>query len=122
MSRNFGHDYEDGTPFWRIFGAVLLALVVYGLLQLLVASMMAKSAARELQRQIDTMPAPSSAVPASSSAHVVDRSGGLPLPSLPGPIRANAQGLSQACVNGRVTRRLPAGWEQGSALCVAYSD
>ena len=122
MSRNFGHDYEDGTPFWRIFGAVLLALVVYGLLQLLVASMMAKSTARELQRQIDTMPAPSSIVPSSPSVRAVDRSNNVPLLSLPGPIRANAQGLSQACVNGRVTRRLPAGWEQGSALCVAYSD
>jgi hypothetical protein len=50
MSRN--HSGNDGTPFSRIFGAVLLALIVYGLLQAAVTALLARAALDEVNRQV----------------------------------------------------------------------
>lgn len=122
MPRNFSRDYEDGTPFLRIFFAVLLALIVHNLLQLMVASILARSAAEDLRRSLEQVqqsaPVVQDTGPAVRDSYDVSPQ----LPSMPGPIRAKSQGLSQACVNGRVTQRLPTGWQQGNSPCSAYSD
>lgn len=122
MPRNFSRDYEDGTPFLRIFFAVLLALIAYGLLQLMVASLMARAAAEDLRRSLEQVQQPAAVVQNTVPAPRSYEYSAPQLPSMPGPIRAKAQGLLQACVNGRVTQRLPTGWQQGNALCTAYSD
>lgn len=123
MSRNFGRNSsEDGTPFGRIFGAVLLAMIVYGLLKLAVVSLMAKAAVDQFQQSVSEVE--------RQAPHVVDRSPSSgnyapessQLPSYPGPIQAKRQGEWKACVNRRVTLRVEGGWEQTNAPCNAYSE
>ena len=122
MSRNLGRSLEHGTPFWRIFAAVLLALIVYGLLKLAVVSLMAKAAVEQIQQSVHEVErqAQPSPTPQPVAAYYAPQSSQYP--SFPGPLEAKRRGEWKACVNRKVTLRVEGGWEQTNAPCVAYSD
>lgn len=125
MSRsNLGRTLEDGTPFGRIFAAVLLALIVYGLLEFAFVSWRQKSELQKLQQSLNEferqMQDATVVQSPPSVASPVRRSSSYP--SYPGPIEAKRRGEWKACVNRKVTLRLNGGWEQTNAPCVAYSE
>lgn len=119
MARKFGSDYEDGTPFWRIFSAVLLAMIAYGLLKFAVLSLMAKAAVDAI-----TSSTPVQTQPAVHEAPVSREYEAVPevSPLLPGPLEARRTGASQACIAGYVSERLPDGWSQSKIPCRASSQ
>ena len=117
MNRNL-RDGEGGTPFHRIFFAVLFALIVYGLLQAAVVALYARAAAKEFTRQVEAMATPQRQ-PDDAQPHRAVRPH---LPSLPGPVQAKRDGKPQACIGGFIAHRLESGWDQGNDRCVAWGD
>lgn len=122
MARSFSSDYETGTPFWRIFFAVLLAMCAYGLLKLAIVSLMARAAVEEATKQLQTIqqtaPQPR---PAARYEAAPRRAVQPELPDYPGPLTAKRKGLQFACIGGYVSKRLPDGWDQSRNRCYASS-
>lgn len=129
MSRKpFTKDYEEGTPFLRIFGAVLSALIVYGLLQAAVTALIAKSAIdsfNESMKDVTTQFEQTTPIaqpvtlpqPPFRSSQQPNR-----YQSLMGPVQAMQKKAVFACVNGKVTRIEGGTFDQSNVRCIAYSD
>lgn len=117
---------EGGTPFWRIVGAVFLALVLYGLLEAVVTSIVVRRATSEMEGELQRMEAQfQRSILSSVDTSMPQRrqsSQELALPGYFGPIEARRSGMTQACINGRVSDRLPSGWSQTSVRCRAVSE
>lgn len=117
---------EVGTPFWRMVGAVFVALCLYGLLQTLVTVALVRHAVKDLERQFHTLlssPNASVVAPAPIPTRTTTSRRTAPhLPVHPGPIEARRAGLAQACVGGFVTSRVEGGWSQTRQRCTATSD
>lgn len=122
---------EAGTPFWRIVGAVFVALCLYGLLQTLVTVALVHHAMKDLERQFQALltsqpaswptPAPS---PTHSPTHrpPVSRPSAPRLPAYPGPVEARKTGFPQACIGGYISNRIEGGWSQTRQRCVAAGE
>lgn len=122
MSRRFDRDTQDGTPFVRIFAAVLLALIAYGLLEYLVVSRIQKMELEKFQRSISAELSKQQSTSRDTPSPTYYAPESTQYPSLPGPIQAKRAGQWKACVNRRVTLYINGGWDQTSAPCNAYSD
>ena len=123
--RHFSRREEAGTPFWRIVGAVLTALVLYGVLQSLVTVMLVRHAVGELEQKIVSLMAIPS-IQANEPRPQQPRAG-LPAPVRPhpaylGPVEARKAGQGQACIGGYVSHRVEGGWSQSRQRCRPVSE
>ncbi len=101
---------RDETPgFWTFFLAFLMALLVHDALRLGFAALGVRLALGALSEAVQTtpghLPARRTGARSSVPAAVQD-------PAWPGPITAHAEGVSRACIDGRVADRLNNGWDQ----------
>lgn len=117
---------EAGTPFWRIVGAVFVALCLYGILQTLVTMAVVRHAVKDLERQMQTLfaePA-SPGVPAAAAPTYTPapRPAAPALPGYAGPVDARRAGQAQACIGGFVSNRVEGGWSQTRRRCRALSE
>ncbi|MBV2210290.1 MAG: hypothetical protein KUL77_12100 [Thermomonas sp.] len=128
MSRKpFTRDDEGGTPFWRIFGAVLAALIVHSLLQAAVVALAARSAAdsfNESLKEVTSQLEQAAPVQPASLPTSPYRSDQQPnrYPSMMGPVQAMQKKAAFACVNGKVTRIGGGTFDQSNERCSAYSE
>ncbi len=121
-------EQETGTPFWRIVGAVFVALCLYGLLQTVVTVLVVRHAVEELERQFQvllpdarTQGGGAGATPAAARS-AARRPGAHALPAFPGPVAARRDGRAQACIGGYVSQRVDGGWSQTRQRCSAASE
>ncbi|MDH5829563.1 hypothetical protein QFW80_03390 [Luteimonas sp. M1R5S18] len=116
----------QGTPFWRIVGAVFVALCLYGLLQTLVTVAVVRHAVKDLERQLHALlsePAPSApAAPPAYHHAPAPRPATPPLPAYAGPVEARRAGHARACIGGFVSNRVEGGWSQTRRRCTATSE
>lgn len=119
--------------FWHVFAAVLLALVVHSVVIGLIVDWRLGRYAAELDKQIAAMmadtpetiiaePAPRAASAPAAPRRTRAPTLAGPLPALPGTIEARRLGADRACVNGRIYRRLPNGWDHVGGACRATSQ
>jgi len=110
---------EFGTPFWRIVGAVFVALWLFGVLQTLIDVVVFRHAIEDLDRRIEAlMPKPEESVFAPPPAHVT-----APRPpAYPGPVAARKGGFPQACIGGFISNRVEGGWNQTRQRCRPASE
>ncbi|NLG59380.1 MAG: hypothetical protein GX538_04355 [Gammaproteobacteria bacterium] len=117
---------EAGTPFWRIVGAVFVALCLYGLLQTVVTVALVRHAVKDLERQFHALlssPDAAAAAPAPVPARpTAARPAAARLPVHPGPVEARKAGFPQACIGGFVSNRVEGGWSQTRQRCTAASE
>lgn len=117
---------EVGTPFWRIVGAVFVALCLYGILQTLVTMAVVRHAVKDLERQMHALlsePAPAPPAAAPTYRHrPAPRPAAPPLPGYAGPVEARRVGYTQACIGGFVSNRIEGGWSQTRQRCRATSE
>lgn len=117
---------ESGTPFWRIVGAVFLALCLYGLLQTLVTVAVVRHAMKDLERQFHALMSSANAavhLPASTSTRTTTPRPSAPrLPAHMGPVAARRAGSTQACIGGYISKRVEGGWSQTRQRCRAASE
>ena len=116
---------EAGTPFWRMVGAVFVALCLYGILQTLVTIAVVRHAVKDFERQLQALlsePAPSAPATATQAYAPARRPVAPPLPAYPGPVRARRAGHAQACIGGFVSNRIEGGWSQTRQRCRAISE
>lgn len=125
--RHIPRHEEPGTPFWRIVGAVFVALCLYGILQTLVTMAVVRHAVKDLERQMQSLfsePA-SPGAPAAAATHPYTPAPRPATPALPGyagPVDARRAGQSQACIGGFVSNRVEGGWSQTRRRCRALSE
>ena len=121
---------EQGTPFWRIVGAVLTALLLFGVIQAVIAYAMYRHALSEAERILSTLKPPQvvlsqpglAQTQPSAIANPTKRTSPHQWPGISGPVEARRRGEARACINGRVSIRLSSGWDQTSARCRAVSE
>ena len=117
---------EVGTPFWRMVGAVFVALCLYGLLQTLVTVALVRHAVKDLERQVHVLlSSPDAAVSASApipARTTTPRPIASRLPVHLGPVEARKAGFAQACIGGFVSNRVEGGWNQTRQRCTAASE
>lgn len=122
----------ETLTFWHVFAAVLLALFVHSVVIGLIVDWRLKRYAAKLDADIAALladtpamifaePAPRAAPrPAQPRARPATVAG--PVPALPGTIEARRQGADRACINGRIYRRLPNGWDHIGGRCRSTSQ
>ena len=116
---------EGGTPFWRIVGAVFVALCLYGLLQTLVTVALVRHAVKDLERQFHALLSSPEAPPAPAPTPTRTTTQRPIAPRLPvylGPVEARRAGFAQACIGGFVSYRVEGGWSQTRQRCTPASE
>lgn len=117
---------EAGTPFWRIVGAVFVALCLYGLLQTLVTVVLVHHAVKDLEQQfhalLSSLDAASPAPAPIAARTTTPRPSAPRLPAYLGPVEARRAGFTQACIGGFVSNRVEGGWSQTRQRCTAASE
>jgi hypothetical protein len=116
---------ESGTPFWRIVGAVLTALCLFGLLQTLIAIAVIRQTMEEFNRSIEALVPRGApvATPAPPPAQPPARRQASPsLPAYSGPVEARRSGMPRACIGGFIAERVEGGWSQARQRCTAVSE
>ncbi|MGY0559483.1 hypothetical protein ACW7G2_01980 [Luteimonas sp. A277] len=112
--------------FWSVVGAVLIALLAHSLIIGLIVDWQVKRYIADLDAKMSALV---SDWPQSIIADVppvaqrsAPRAQARSAPALPGTIEARRTGADRACINGRIYRRLPNGWDHIGGRCRATSQ
>lgn len=130
--RHRQYPHQGGTPFWRIVGAVFVALCLFGVLQAILVAIVYSRAKSDLEDLVAGWEAETAAIArqADAAREQIDKCVSVPRrqtarprpPGMAGPVEARRLGYASACIGGRVSKRLPSGWDQGEERCTALSD
>lgn len=114
---------ETGTPFWRIVGAVFVALCLFGVLQIVLGLIVYRVAMKEVERVVQQWQREAAVISSDVQATPRRTVRQAPrLPAFPGPIAARKTGTAQACIGGYVSNRLSDGWSQTRVRCRASTQ
>lgn len=131
--RNYQRD--DYTPWSFVIPialAVMIGVLAADLVRLMVATALAKKAIAELNESLRHQTTPGhlparQGSAASAATPVYSYETRSSVARLPGLLRANKEGIDQACIGGTISNRESNGWSQDLALgrpqvCIATSN